>query len=234
MTENTNYERMKKIIAQLLAKAKSTDNEHEAAAFIAKAEDLLEQYQIDLSDLGDESDKVRQHNGLDADGKWVASWHRHVYRALGQYYGCKSIKVYTAKGYRQELVGRESAIVTTDLMFVFIKGECNRLGRELKAAGGAPTDANGARLVGNALVARIFKLIADRAERDFDAPKTKAAQNALIVLDQVIALFDQLYTNQSNGKMASTKTSATAKELAGTIGLHRQADHVQTLKLGAK
>jgi hypothetical protein len=42
---------------------------------------------------------------------------------------------------------------------------------------------------------------------------------------------NQLYTNQTNGKMASTKTSATAKELAGTIGLHRQAGHVQTLKL---
>lgn len=231
MTENANYERMKKIIAQLLAKAKSTDNEHEAAAFIAKAEDLLEQYQIDLSELGDESDKVRSHTGLDADGKWVASWHRHVYRALGQYYGCKSIKVHTAKGYRQELVGRESAIVTTDLMFVFIKGECNRLGRELKANGGAPTDANGARLVGNALVARIFKLIREREERDLDAPQTAAAKNSLIVLDQVVALFEQLHPDMKMGKMSGTKTTASAKELAGSIGLHRQAGHVQTLKL---
>jgi len=30
MTENTNYERIKKTIAALLAKAKGTDNEHEA------------------------------------------------------------------------------------------------------------------------------------------------------------------------------------------------------------
>jgi len=231
MTENTNYERMKKIIAQLLAKAKSTDNEHEAAAFIAKAEDLLEQYQIDLSELGDESDKVRQHSGLDADGKWVASWHRHRYRALGQYYGCKSIKVHTAKGYRQELVGRESAIVTTDLMFVFIKGECNRLGRQLKADGGAPTDANGARLVGNALVHRIFKLIRDREQRDLDKPQTAAAKNSLIVLDQVVALFDQLYKNTSTGKMAKTATTMSAREMAEGIGLHRQAGHTQTLKL---
>lgn len=232
MTENTNYERMKKIIAQLLAKAKGTDNEHEAAAFITKAEELLEQYQIDLSELGDASDKVRSHSGLDADGKWVASWHRHVYRQLGMYYGCKSIKVSTAKGYRQELVGRESAIVTTDLMFVFIKGECNRLGRELKASGGAPTDANGARLVGNALALRVAKLIAERDKRDADAPLTAAAKNALVVKDQVVALYEQLHPDVRVLKGTGFKSTASAAELAAGIGLNRQAGHVQTLKLG--
>ncbi len=227
----TNYDKIKTRISQLLAKAKGTDNEHEAAALIAKAEELLEQYQIDLSELGSDDDKVRSHAGLDADGKWVASWHRGVYRALGEYYGCKSIKVHTAKGYRQELVGRESAIVTTDLMFVFIKGECNRLGRELKANGGAPTDANGARLVGNALVLRIFKLIADRKARDEAAPTTAAAKNSLLVLDQVVALYEQLHPDAKTGRSAGIKTTASAKDMAGTIGLHRQAGHVQTLKL---
>lgn len=223
MTENTNYEKIKARIAALLAKAKGTDNEHEAAAFIAKAEEMLEQYQIDLSELGDDSDKVRQHNGLDADGKWVASWHRHVYRQLAMYYGCKSIKVHTTKGYRQEIVGRESAIVTTDLMFVFIKGECNRLGRELHKSGGAPTDANGARLVGNALALRVAKLIAERDKRDADAPLTAAAKNALVVKDQVVALYEQLYTNTSTVKGSGIKSSANARELAEGIGLHRQA-----------
>jgi hypothetical protein len=33
------------------------------------------------------------------------------------------------------------------------------------------------------------------------------------------------------GKMSGTKTNASARELAGTIGLHRQAGHTQTLKL---
>jgi len=231
MTENTNYERIKKIIAALLAKAKGTDNEHEAAAFIAKAEDMLEQYQIDLSELGDESDKVRHHAGLDADGKWVASWHRSLYSKLGIYYGCKSIKVQTMKGYRQEIVGRESAIVTTDLMFVFIKGECNRLGRQLKAEGGAPSDANGARLVGNALVIRIAKLIRDREANQEAAPQTEAAKNALVIKDQVVALYEQLFPDTHKLKGSKVATSASAKELAGTIGLHRQAGHVQTLRL---
>lgn len=231
MTENTNYERIKKIIAQLLAKAKSTDNEHEAAAFIAKAEEMLEQYQIDLSELGDESDKVRHHAGLDADGKWVASWHRSLYAKLAVYYGCKTIKVHTMKGYRQEIVGRESAIVTTDLMFVFIKGECNRLGRELKQSGGAPTDANGARLVGNALVIRIAKLIRDREARDLDAPQTDAARNALVVKDQVVALYEELYPDATTGRSAKFSTSRSAKEMAEGIGLNRQAGHVQMQRL---
>lgn len=231
MTDATNYEKIKTRIAALLAKAKGTDNEHEAAAFIAKAEEMLEAYQIDLSELGDSDDKVRSHAGLDADGKWVASWHRQVYRMLGEYYGCKSIKVSTAKGYRQELVGRESAIVTTDLMFVFIKGECNRLGRQMKLAGDAPTDANGARLVGNALALRIAALIIERNKRNADAPSTAAARNSLLVLDQVVALYEQLHPDVKMLKGKRMSTSASAKDLAGTIGLHRQAGHVQTARL---
>ncbi len=233
MTDASNYEKIKTRIAALLAKAKGTDNEHEAAAFIAKAEEMLEAYQIDLSELGDASDKVRHHTGLDGT-KWVASWHRHLYRALAQYYGCKTVKNQVVGGWRQEVVGRESAIVTTDLMFVFIKGECNRLGRQLHAEGGAPTDANGARLVGNALVTRIFTLIAERKRRDEQAPTTKAAQNSLIVLDQVVALYEQLFPETTTHKGRATSTSATARELAATIGLNRQAGHVQTLKLGAR
>lgn len=227
----TNYEKIKAKISALLAKAKGTDNEHEAAAFIAKAEELLELYQIELSDLEGEDDKVRHHAGLDADGKWVASWHRQVYRQLGMYYGCESIKVSTAKGYRQELVGRESAIVTTDLMFVFIKGECNRLGRELKASGGAPTDANGARLVGNALSLRIAALIAERKARDELAPTTAAAKNALVVKDQVVALYEQLFPEITQLKGSSVKTSKSATALAGTIGLNRQAGHTKQAQL---
>jgi hypothetical protein len=216
----TNYEKIKTRISALLAKAKGTDNEAEAATFIAGAERLLEQYQIDLSELGDSDDKVRHHAGLDADGKWVASWHRGVYRALGEYYGCKSIKVPTANGYRQELVGRESAIVTTDLMFVFIKGECNRLGRQLKQSGGA-------RLVGNALTSRIFTLIRERNARDASAPTTAAAKNSLIVLDQVVALYEQLFPEVTMLKGKRTATTGSARDLAGTIGLHRQAGHTK-------
>jgi hypothetical protein len=234
MTNETNFDKIKTRISALLAKAKGTDNEHEAAAFIAKAEELLELYQIDLSELGDASDKVKQHVGIDADGKWVASWHRQVYRALARYYGCKSIKVATNKGYRQEVVGRESAIVTTDLMFVFIKGECNRLGRELKANGGAPTDANGARLVGNVLATRVFTLIREREARDEANPSTAAAKNSLLVLDQVVALYKELYPDVTLLKGTKTKSTASARELADTIGLHRQAGHTAALQIGGR
>lgn len=223
----TNYDKIKTKIAALLAKAKGTDNEHEAAAFIAKAEELLELYQIDLAELGDASDQVRHHEGLDADGKWVASWHRHLYRQLAMYYGCESIKVSTAKGYRQEIVGRESAIVTTDLMFIYIKSECNRLGRQLKRDHKAPTEANGARLVGNALVHRIAVLIAERKIRDADAPTTATAKNALVVKDQVVALYEKLYPEVKMLNPKAAKTTASARDLAGTIGLHRQAGHTK-------
>lgn len=218
----TNYDKIKTRIAALIAKAKGTDNEHEAAAFIAKAEELLEQYQIDAAELGDDGDVVRQHNGLFADGKQVKTWHLAVYRQLGLYYGCKSIRVDTHLGPRQELVGRESAIVTTDLMFAFIKDECNRLGNELRRAGGASNRDNGARLVGNALALRIAKLIRKRDALNANAPTTQAAKNSLLVLDQVTALYEQLYPDRRKLAGRTLNTSASARDLASTIGLSRE------------
>lgn len=218
--------KIKSKIAALLAKAKGTDNEHEAEAFLAKAMELLEEHQLSMADLEDADDPVKRHSGLDGT-KWVASWHRDLYRALGTLYGCYSVKVNLHNGYRQELVGRESAIVTTDLMFDWIKKECNRLGRELYAKGGAPNATNGARLVGNALVRRIWSLVPKE-----DAPRTEAAtKNALVTKSRVLQVVDEVYGKLDQGRRTRTATTASARELANSIGLHRQAGGSSALQL---
>lgn len=222
--------KIKSKIAALLAKAKGTDNEHEAEAFLAKAQELLEQHQLALGDLEDASDPIKHSQGLDGT-KWVASWQRDLFRALGKLYGCESVRVLLGgTKYRQELVGRESAIITTELMFDYTKAECNRLGRELYAKRGAESPAQGARLVGNALVTRIWTLV----PKD-DAPRTEAAtKNALVTRDAVLAKVDEIYGKLTHGRATTRRTSGAARELAGGIGLHRQAGGSSALRIGGR
>lgn len=213
--------KIKAKIAVLLAKAKGTDNEHEADTFLAKAMELLEQHQLSMADLEDADDPVRHDRGLDCT-KWTASWQADIYSALARLYGCRVVKCHQIKGYTLELVGRESAIVTTELMFPWIKEQVNVKGRELFKAGGAPDAQKGARLVGNALTRRIWVLI--REQEKVDGPRTEAvAKNALVTQDRVLQVMQEHFGDLSKGRKTKTSTSASAAALAGGIGLHRQA-----------
>lgn len=221
--------KIKAKIAALLAKAKGTDNEHEADTFLAKAMEMLDQHQLSMADLDDQEDPVKWYAGLDCT-KWTASWQVDLYSAIARLYGCRSVKVHKIKGFMLELVGRESATVTTELMFPWIKEQVNAKGRELFKAGGAPDAANGARLVGNALVRRIWTLIREQ-EKD-DGPKTEAiAKNALVTQDRVLAVMQEHYGQLSKGRSRSRGTSSSARELAGGIGLNRQAGGSSQLRL---
>lgn len=222
--------KIKKIIAALLAKARGTDNEHEAASFMAKAQELLEQHQIDMGELVDGDDPVVHSTGLDSEGKWMPSWHRHLYRALGHLYGCKSVRTrgWGAQSWRQELVGRESAIVTTDLMFPWIVSECNRLGRGIAKETGQ-TAAYEARRVANALEGRIWKLV--KANEPKAGATSLSGRNALTTIDRVEQVTREHYGTLVNGRTSGRSTNANAREAAAGIGLHRQATGAGQLRL---
>lgn len=222
--------KIKSKIAALLAKARGTDNEHEAETFLAKAMQMLEEHQLTLGDVDGADDPIGWNAGLDCT-KWTASWQADIYSALARLYGCRVVKVHKWKGYFLELIGRESAVVTTDLMFQWIKEQVNAKGRELFKAGGAPNAANGARLVGNALVRRIWTLVREQ-EKAEGGPKTAAiAKNALVTQDRVLAVMEEHYGKLGKGRATKTSTSASARELAGGIGLHRQAGGSSALRL---
>lgn len=225
--------KIKAKIAALLAKANGTDNEHEADTFLAKAMEMLDQHQLSMADLDDQEDPVKWYAGLDCT-KWTASWQVDLYSAIARLYGCRSVKNHQWKGFKLELVGRESATVTTELMFPWIKEQVNEKGRELFKAGGAPNAANGARLVGNALVRRIWTLIREQ-EQAVGGPKTEAfAKNALVSQDRVLQVMEEHYGKLDKGRATRTKSSGAAKALAGGIGLHRQAGGSSTLKIGGR
>lgn len=237
--------KIKARIQALLAKANSTEHEAEAEAFLAKANELLREYQLDVADLVDSDDPVVHHVGVRGATSGHA-WRWRLYSAVAQLYGCQTIHVDVGfrkadgsewrgardgKGvpyYEQRLVGHESAVITTDLMYPWIVGQVRAKAREIVAKvkdehpDEAMSEQGQAKRVAAALIQRIQRLIAkDRAEQ-VGAPN-EAARNALVVVTNAVkAKFDELYPNTTDIK-GRVKTDHLSRQAADSIGLHRQA-----------
>lgn len=233
MSEATN--KIKQRIQQLLAKAKGTDNEHEAEAFLGKAMDMMREFQLDIADLVDADDPILKHIGLKQASSGHA-WRWKLYSKVAQLYGCKSIHVEKqvegkggrmVPGYEQTLVGRESAIITTDLMYPWIVQQVKAKAREIAAKTGM-SEQGQAKRVAAALIARIARMLADQEA----APVTTAAgRNALVVMDAVTAEYDKHFPNTDIVRSRGAKTDNLSRDAANSIGLHRQTSGRDTLRL---
>lgn len=233
MSDGTN--RIKKIITALLAKARGTDNEAEAAAFLAKAMDMLQQHQLDVADLVDADDPILKHVGLEAAESGHA-WRWKLYSTVAQLYGCKSIHVAKAvkgkkglvPGYEQVLVGRESAIITTDLMYPWIVSQVKAAGKRIASISGMSEQGQTKR-VAAALISRIHRLVREQQET---VPTTAAGKNALVVLNQVVAKYEELFPDAETMRARASVTDGLARAAAEGIGLHRQAGGKTQLRIG--
>lgn len=223
--------KIKTRIQALLAKANGTDNEHEAEAFLGKANELLVEYQLDVGDLVDADDPIIHHTGLSRAESGHA-WRWKLYSAVSQMYGCKTIHVdvgFRDNGrgkrvpfYEQRLVGRESAVMTTDLMYPWIVGQVKAKAGEIAKVTGM-SEQGQAKRVAAALISRIHSLIREQRE-NAPAARTEAARNALVVIaDAVSAAYENLYpkTELLKGRPGMSDSLSTAA--ANSIGLHRQA-----------
>lgn len=236
---NEALNKVKVRIQALLAKANSTDNEHEAEAFLAKVNELLEQYQLDLGDLTSADDPIIHHTGM-ARAESGHAWRWKLYSAVGRLYGCKSIHVDVGlrdngRGkrvpfYEQRLVGRESAILTTDLMYPWIVGQVKAKAKDIAELTGMSEQGQAKRVAG-ALLLRIYKLIA--ANADTPTLRTEAAKNSLVVIHNAVEKhFEDLYPNNEKMRATSVRTDGLSKAAADSIGLHRQAGGTaKTLRL---
>ena len=239
----------KKIAAKiqaLIAKAQSTEHEAEAEIFMAKAMEMLERHQIDMGDLLDADDPVIVETEGFEQTESSPSWYKDLYVAVGALYGCRSVinpkLIHTSRGnarwgFSIELTGRQSAIVTAQLMFPWIKQQCFEKGRHLVREHLGVSDQNEekkqARRVGNALVQRIWRLV--HAEKVKNAePVTAAARNALATIDRVDQVFNDHYGELGKSKNRPTVTNSAARAAAGSIGLHRQTSGSATLQIGSK
>lgn len=243
MTDTT---RIEGIIRALIAKAKGTDNEAEAAAFMAKAHELLEKHQLDLGSTLNADDPVEAFNGLDQAAS-SHKWNRELYRALGALYGCKSIRheywATNADGrikwkdgkpearYQQRLVGRASAIMTTQIMYPWVCEQVRLSAKEIAKRTGM-SEQGQAKRVGAALVSRIWTMVLEAKQAE-QGPRNEAVKNALATVDLVAAEYARLYPETQKAVSRSSVSDSMSREAAGKIGLHQQAGHSSALRLGS-
>lgn len=244
MSDTTN--KIKARIQALLAKANGTDNEHEAEAFMAKAMELLAEHQLDLADLVDADDPIIHHPGL-KQAESGHAWRWKLYSAVAQFYGCKSIHVDIGymknedgsfmrnkkgkliEGYEQRLVGRESAIITTDLMYPWIVQQVRAKAKDIAKITGM-SEQGQAKRVAAALISRIHRLIREARAQE---PSTPAQKNALVILNQVVARYEELYPPEGTTTMRSNRSvsDGLSRKAAESIGLYRQTGNKEQLRL---
>lgn len=243
----TDTSKIEKLIRSLIAKAKGTDNEAEAAAFMAKAHELLEKHQLDMGATLNTDDPIEAFDGLDQ-AATSHKWNRELYRALGALYGCKSIRhEYYAKEadgnikydrnghpearFQQRLVGRASAIMTTKLTYPWVCEQVRERAKAIAAVTGMSAQGQ-AKRVGAALISRIWAMVAEQRRAE-EGPKTEAVKNSLVTIDQVEAEYARLYPDSTKSVQRRSVSDGLSKQAANSIGLHQQAGHNKQLRLGS-
>ena len=212
-------------IKALLAKAASTDNPHEAEAFAAKAYALMDKYQVDANMLVDAGDEVGHAAGYTTKEKKPV-WQNRVAYATGLYFGCDCIHSYNGGGTETVFFGRESSRVTALEMLPYFIGTINRLAREMVARGEAVHQRATANRIGLEFAHRLRSLAPKREEAI-----TLAGGNALVLLNQQIALKESMFPNAVAMKKTRFTTTAACRDAANSIGLNRQAGTTKRMAL---
>lgn len=224
---------IKEKIQKILAKAKGTNNEQEAAVFLAKAEELMERHQIELDELGSD-DPMGEFIGLSGTPS-SPTWQRHLLNAVARYYGATTVRNRMIRNGREEfdleVLGAESARITVEVMWPFILGQVREEGRKEAKAMGLGAEA-AIRRVANALTIRIQEMNAERNARSHEV-RTVAARNSLILRGNALTNYlDERYPNRVSSKTRGIGTNAIAKEAAGRVSLNKQTGGSSTLRIG--
>lgn len=224
---------IKSKIESLLAKAKSTDNKHEAGIFMAKAVELMNKHQIEIHDL-DESDEV-MFTDVNKQKTSIQSWKIRLIHAVAALYGCEAIRwsnynVHTSTHVKSmRIVGRESAVQTFELMFDFILKQVSKQAGILSKQPPFENRQYMKREISKALSVRIWGIIRERekAEKEIKVSHT----SALVKVSEINA-FVAANFKVDKGKAAVIKTTSAARDAASKVSLAQQVKGCkQTLRL---
>lgn len=227
-------------IKALLAKAASTEFEAEAEVFLAKAHELMEKHQLSAEDL-ERDDPVGHEETYERADRGGVDWDFSLMFGVADYFGCQAIRLppdRRNRRYRIGLVGRESARVTATEMHKYLIRTVRRMAREKEGTRefrrfreidgryywtGQYLNADQiARLLGNALKERLHQLAYEARPKN-DAP-TVSGKNALVTLDRVVALYNEIYPDAIAIRGNGGYSTGNARELANQINLSRQVD----------
>ena len=213
-----NTESIKTKIAALLNKAEKTDNAFEAETFMNKVNELLEKYQIEMTEIRNmrpagDTDPMGQQKG---ETNIYASmlWARTLAGTVARYYGCKFIYWKRSNHFDYEVVGRESARVTFELMLPFIISQVKQQAKILRYL----TPSVAQREVGQALLVRIARMIPKAEER-----RSELTRNALIPVNNLDGDLEKAFPRLKQGKSTTLRFGRSAEEAASRISLHHQA-----------
>lgn len=217
--------KIKSKIAALFAKAEGTDNPHEAAAFMAKAVELLEQNQLERWEVDSVHDPLGATLGtivLPGGGHWKRLLAGQIARF---FYAKLVLKAATNRSSARvyEIVGRESCRITVELMLPYIfscvKKEAQKL---LETTEDKTLNRDRAeRAVGNALSLRVAEMVHAREE---NGKVTKSLGAGLVLVNELDAYIDANYRLRAPKKI-SLVTNERAKNLANKISLNKQTAH---------
>lgn len=215
----TNNSKIKEKIAALLAKAEGTDNEFEQEAFMAKVNELLERHQIDLHEIrkpGVDADPMGKENGTT--NLYVSmGWAKDVANVLARYYGCRFIYWKIGNHIKYEVVGRESARETFELMFPFVVSQVKQQGARLARQLWDTSASIMSREVGHALTIRIHKMVPQAEER-----RSELTKNALVPVSDVDAFVEANFALKA-GKAKQLRYSSAAAAAADRVSINIQA-----------
>lgn len=224
-------ETIKARIAKLLAKAEGTDNAFEAETFMAKVNALLEEHQIEMHEVraamgGRDNDPMGKSKG---ETNLYASmlWARDLAGALARYYGCRFVYWKRGNHFTYEVVGRDSARVTFELMLPFVISQVKVQARRLDGANGTQKSRSVlARQVGQALQVRI-----NRMTREADAHRVVLTGKGLVPFDNMDVVMTEFFPKVKTAKAKPLYLDRDAIAAAARISLNVQTTHVQTKRI---
>ena len=217
-------------IAKLIAKADSTTHPEEADAFMSMVHKLLTEHGMSLLDVGklNSEDPVGKTG---AAGRFYASESafRDTAFNLAEYYGCKAIITNIGNRRLITVIGRESARVTFELMWPYVKkcirAEARRLHNVIKAEfdpipvpNKVSTVARQQRWVADAMTYRLAVIVADRNREQ----PAETGVNALVPVDLIQQIMDEDYGNAKTATGRTLKTTKEAQAAADNINLSDQ------------
>lgn len=201
-----------KKIAAILAKAKSTTFEAEAASLMAKAEELMRQHGIDALDIEGAEDPL----DLDSDGIRIAgrAWQSTLIYHVAVYYGCDAMFTSCRGGTTTvTLSGRESARTTVRLMWPYIRDAVGRQAVSWRAREPRLTQEVAKRSIAVRLAQKIAGLIQAR-DGGWGGEDYRLAQTKLVAAHPDI----------TSSRGGPRRIAMGAGEYADKIGLSLQAE----------
>lgn len=175
-----------KRIKQMVAKAESTDFEHEAEQIMEMVGRLMQAHGISLLDVKNQAHEL-DPVGVDRNpyGFYQAdNWIKKLSSAAGRYYGVEVIWFKRKNWTETAICGRESCRAAYTAMMPYLVGQVRRLARQYTKSGRFETESKAKTQIGAALCRRLFTLYyerqaADRPKRDI------MGMNMLVPVDEI-------------------------------------------------